>query len=155
QRRRRGGIVNVTKSRRRRRRPSSDALAGVRAEIVRRFGVRLKAADLDQLDDDAAREVVELVRRLHSESREPLSGKERAKLERLIGEAAGVADLFARRREAQAAESKFAELARRAKLPGSRPLVEQPGSVRIPAVAFAHLDRPDPAFFVSELGLLV
>jgi hypothetical protein len=119
------------------------------------IGLRL---DVDRLDEAEQHELVELQRTTFVQgggvNLNQLSPGERRKLEALIEKAADRPGHFENVRTEAEMKEKFAVLAERSHRPPRRPRYEEEGSIRIPQQVFQHLDRPDPAFLIGELGLL-
>src|SRR5438874_3666617 len=93
--------------------PSKDALLACRDTVFVVAGLRV---DLAALGEAEQFELVALSKRLAkgAEAVQPLTDKERRRWESLVGEAAGIPDIFDRRRQEEVMASKFEELKRRA-----------------------------------------
>jgi hypothetical protein len=123
---------------------SREAVAAIRAQISRGFGVTI---DAELLDGDELHELAMLTRKVldgaeDNGTRVPLATlpkSERSKWERLVGIAAGDPDLFKNARSEQAARARISELVERARRPTARQRFEEQGAIILPAEVFTQL----------------
>jgi hypothetical protein len=127
-------------------RPSHEVLWGATATLSRVLNVRVTAAEAGTLDDEEARELVELTRKVErDEHGQPstnltrLSPRERSRLEALVEGAIEAPGHFRRLREQADTKQTLAHLARKAMMPPRRPALLAAGSVVLPPDLWEHL----------------
>jgi hypothetical protein len=143
-------------------RPSAESIADAKATVARLTGVRLDAAQVANLDDAEAAELVQLTWRItHDEhgqqatNRSRLSPKEARRWEALIEGAAEASGHFQRLRERASTKTKLNELARKARTPRREPWEPPVGSVVfLSADLIPMLEDAAPALWISHLGVL-
>jgi hypothetical protein len=135
-----------------------DVVASVRNFAATLLGI--EDVRLTRLDPAEQHELVELVKLGETRPESGVGfdwdrlGNRRGRFEELLAAAAGLErDWFARQREEADLLGQFRELAAEARRI-IRPRYDEPGSLRLPRVAFEHMALPQPALTIEQLGLL-
>ena len=136
---------------------TQDTIANNTTGVDEGLGLRLRA---ERLSDDERGELVRLTREAGvggGLNLTRLSKRDRARWETLAEKGAGKekGSIFARARKAAETAAEFAELAAEIRKPPRRIDLHEAGSVTLPR-EWVHepFDRPDPALFIFDLGLL-
>jgi hypothetical protein len=141
-----------------------EALANARAVIFRLTGIRVDPSHIQNLDLNERHELVSLTSKIgRDESGQPagtnlnrLSPKERRRWEALIEGATLNPGHFQHQREQADTNATLEALARKSRTPHRESWQPPVGAVVLLSEdLLSHLDRPDPALWLSDLGVLV
>jgi hypothetical protein len=136
--------------------PNRDDKEALRVWLQRRFD----GIDLQVLDDDEIRKLLELRKKTATEgggtNMTLLDRSDTKAFEKLVERACSRPNMFSETREREQTNAQIAALAARARRPAPRPRFEEQGAVVLSREwIFDWLNRPDPILEIEHLGFLV